>query len=138
MGSTGNNSGMIFCLEANDENEAALIEIALEDSGCEYKIISATQRGNLLGKIEGSLVFDNEDTITNKVIRFVIEPNSNPVQQGYEVAGIVNVLRNQLIEMSSDPEQLEFQIQMEQARETDPETKARFEMLKAKFAAALM
>lgn len=125
---------MRFYLDANDEHQAALIEIALEDSGCNYRITSITQVSNMLGKIEGSLIFDQEDTVTYKVIRFVIEPNSNPIQQGYEIAGVVNVLSDQLREMYSEPEQPEFEVQMELAGQVHQQVKERFENLKTKYA----
>jgi hypothetical protein len=137
MGSTGNNSGMNFFLDATDEYNAALIQMALDDSGCKYKITSATQDGILLGKIEGSLVFDQEDTLTYKVIRFIIEPSPNPIQQGFEIATIVSVLEDQVRLASSDPEELEFQLKMELDRELNPRMVTRFEELKSKFAAIL-
>ena len=91
----------------------------------------------MLGKIEGSLVFDQEDTITHKVIRFVIEPSPNPIQQGFEIASVVSVLEYQFRHDSSDPEELEFQLQMELDRELDPRLVARFEELKLKFSETL-
>lgn len=132
MGS-GNDSGMIFHLDASNEYDAALMQIALDDTGCKYRITSAEETGMLLGKIEDSLVFDQHDEIEYKVIRFIIEPGKNPIQQGFEIAGIIKVLEENLRVTSSDPEELEFHIQKQLISKVDPLVSKRFEDLQKKF-----
>jgi hypothetical protein len=129
------NDKMTFHLEVSAPEDAAELQLAIEACGYKFNVVEIQPDAPQLIIGSAGVEFDPDDLREHLVIRFIIEPNKNPVAQGFEIASMIMTIRGMLQAGKTETaEDIIEAIEMSNIQEAGPEMRERFDMLQRKFA----